>query len=53
MKLIFSQAITLTSAQPLKVTLGEDTQVLDEVFIRCWRGYACSYAWYQIYIFRQ
>ena len=33
MKLIFSQAITLTSAQPLKVTLGEDTQVLDEVVV--------------------
>lgn len=28
-----SQAITLTSAQPLKVTLGEDTQVLDEVVV--------------------
>ena len=33
MKLIFSQAITLTNAQPLKVTLGEDTQVLDEVVV--------------------
>ena len=29
----FSQAITLTNAQPLKVTLGEDTQVLDEVVV--------------------
>ena len=28
-----SQAITLTNAQPLKVTLGEDTQVLDEVVV--------------------
>lgn len=103
MKLIFSQAITLTSAQPLKVTLGEDTQVLDEVVVTALGikratkalsynvqevkgdelttvksanfmnslagkvagvninasssgvggGYACSYAWYQIYIFRQ
>ena len=33
MKLISSQAITLTNAQPLKVTLGEDTQVLDEVVV--------------------
>ena len=33
MKLIFSQAITLTNAQPMKVTLGEDTQVLDEVVV--------------------
>ena len=31
MKLIFSQTITLANAQPIKVTLGEDTQVLDEV----------------------
>ena len=28
-----SQAITLANAQPLKVTLGEDTQVLDEVVV--------------------
>ena len=28
-----SQAITLTNAQPMKVTLGEDTQVLDEVVV--------------------
>ena len=28
-----SQAITLANAQPLKVTLGEDTQILDEVVV--------------------
>ena len=28
-----SQAITLANAQPLKVTLGEDTQILDEVAV--------------------
>ena len=28
-----SQAITLANAQPIKVTLGEDTQVLDEVVV--------------------
>ena len=33
MKLIFSQTITLANAQPIKVTLGEDTQVLDEVVV--------------------
>lgn len=33
MKLIFSQTITLANAQPLKITLGEDTQVLDEVVV--------------------
>ena len=33
MKLIFSQAITLTNAQPMKVTLGEETRVLDEVVV--------------------
>ena len=29
----FLQAITLANAQPIKVTLGEDTQVLDEVVV--------------------
>ena len=33
MKLIFYQTITLANAQPIKVTLGEDTQVLDEVVV--------------------
>ena len=28
-----SQAITLTNAQPLKITMGEDTQKLDEVVV--------------------
>ena len=28
-----SQAITLTNAQPLKITMGEDTQTLDEVVV--------------------
>ena len=32
-KSIFSQTITLANAQPLKITLGEDTQVLDEVVV--------------------
>ena len=29
----FSQAITLASAQPLKISMGEDTKVLDEVVV--------------------
>ncbi len=28
-----SQAITLDNAQPLKITMGEDTQTLDEVVV--------------------
>ncbi|MCS2593102.1 hypothetical protein NXX56_20870 [Bacteroides thetaiotaomicron] len=28
-----SQSITLANAQPLKVTMGEDTQTLDEVVV--------------------
>ena len=29
----FSQAITLANAQPLKIVMGEDTKVLDEVVV--------------------
>ena len=29
----FSQAITLANAQPLKISMGEDTKVLDEVVV--------------------
>ena len=29
----FSQTITLANAQPLKISMGEDTKVLDEVVV--------------------
>ncbi|WP_374047351.1 SusC/RagA family TonB-linked outer membrane protein [uncultured Bacteroides sp.] len=32
-KVHFSQAITLANAQPLKIVMGEDTKVLDEVVV--------------------